>query len=246
MTYISYSVAGVSRARSAARERRRPFSIHKVRGCALPSTRRAIGSMSSNVDTASRKWSSVALVDAAISQAVVDLASAERALLLLGGDVEAAVPPHLVPEPPGSPRRRFGLGDWTRNRLSQTPSPPPAPPPSAARADGGRLEPELRRAQVGAAAAGAATTTPGPQRPRRSRGSAPSCQRDGSEARRSGPADVSAGAAARSLPRCGDAGSDDARLGSNARAADARRPTAPRACRCDCPEERADGRRLGG
>jgi len=71
-------------------------------------------------------------------------------------------------------------------------------------------------------------------------------QRDRSEARISGPADVSAGAAARSLPRCGDAGSDDARLESNAGAADAWRPTAPRTRRYDRPEERADGRRLGG
>ena len=37
-----------------------------------------------------------------------------------------------------------------------------------------------------------------------------------------------------------------ARVESNARAAHARRPAAPGTHRYDCPEERADGRRLGG
>ena len=110
-----------------------------------------------------------------------DLASAERALLLLGGDVEVAVPPHLAPEPPGSPRLRFGLGTAAARRLPR--------------------EPGIIR-----------------------RGRPLGAQESGADAGR-----YSA-----------------ARVESNARAAHAWRPAAPRTRRYDCPEERADGRRLGG
>ena len=53
-------VGGVSRARSAARAFRKWFSTTGICGCAPPSTRRAVGSISSSIVTASRRSSSVA------------------------------------------------------------------------------------------------------------------------------------------------------------------------------------------
>ena len=60
MAYALSAGDGVSRARSTSRASRRDFSIILVVGCALPSTRRAIRSISSFVATASRRSSSVA------------------------------------------------------------------------------------------------------------------------------------------------------------------------------------------
>ena len=54
-------LGGDSRARSTARAYRRDSSIPLVTGCAPPSTRRAVRSVSSSVATASRRSSSVAL-----------------------------------------------------------------------------------------------------------------------------------------------------------------------------------------
>ena len=52
---------GVSRARSATRASRRDLSIDIASGCALPSTRRAVGAVSSSIVTALRRSSSVSI-----------------------------------------------------------------------------------------------------------------------------------------------------------------------------------------
>ena len=122
---------------------------------------------------------------------------------------------------------------------------------TAARADGGRLELELWRAQVGetsAETASAELRTAGRH-----------------ETQGFGSADVSAGAAAaRGLPRepgiirrgrplgAQESGANAAArcrvagLEADARATHARRPAASRPRRYDCPEKRSDRRRFGG
>ena len=57
LVYYALPVDGVSRARSATRAARRAPSIPSTSGCAPPSTRRAIRSVSSSVVTALRRSS---------------------------------------------------------------------------------------------------------------------------------------------------------------------------------------------
>ena len=60
MSYMLICIYDCSAARSASRAFRKPFSIDRVSGFALPITRRAIRAVSSSVITASRTSSSVA------------------------------------------------------------------------------------------------------------------------------------------------------------------------------------------